>query len=179
MVNGDCVRPAPGVSASNSRVCLNGYTYSTVTEYGNSAGSCFRNKNELRKISTIAQYFSTTNRPGQISSAQRVNSLIYTPPSFVNNYFAFIASKPQIIHYIQLQGSTEGYVTHYLIHYRNKPNAPFICWNGCQRVRGNVNGNEVAELKLTHPIVATEIRIYPLRCVGRIWMSLDMLVEPQ
>jgi hypothetical protein len=42
-----------------------------------------------------------------------------------------------------------------------------------------MNGNEIAELKLTHPIIATEIRIYPLRWVGNIWMSIEMLVEGQ
>jgi hypothetical protein len=167
------------MSSSNSASCISGYTYSTVNEYGNQAGSCFRNKNELRRISSIAQYFYTTNRPGQNATAQRFSNLIYNPPSFLNNYFAFVASKPQIIHYIQLQGSQSGYVTHYQIQYRNKDNAPFICWNSCQKVRGNMNGNEIAELKLTHPIIATEIRIYPLRWVGDIWMSIEMLVEGQ
>lgn len=100
LVNGDCIKPAPGMSWSNSASCTSGYTYSTVNEYGNQAGSCFRNKNELRRISTIAQYFYTTNRPGQNATAQRFSNLIYNPPSFLNNYFAFVASKPQIIHYI-------------------------------------------------------------------------------
>ena len=42
-----------------------------------------------------------------------------------------------------------------------------------------MNGSDVAELKLTHPIIASEIRIYALRWVGSIWMSLEMLVEAQ
>ena len=78
----------------NSASCLSGYTYSTVTEYGNQAGSCFRNKNELRKISTIAQYFYTSNRAGQNATAQRFYNLVCNPPSFLNNYFAFITAKP-------------------------------------------------------------------------------------
>lgn len=45
LLNNDCVKPAPGVSSTNSALCNTGYTYSTLTEYGNAAGSCFRNKN--------------------------------------------------------------------------------------------------------------------------------------
>lgn len=104
---------------------------------------------------------------------------MYNPPPYINNYLSIQTIKPQIIHYIQLQGTSNGYVTHYLIQYRNKENSPFICWNSCQKVRGNVNGNDMAELKLTHPIVANEIRIYPLKWVGGIWMSVEMLVESQ
>lgn len=179
-MNGDCVKPAPGVSSTNSAICNTGYTYSTLTEYGNAAGSCFRNKNELRKISMIGQYSATYTRPGQgLSLTPLASGGLYNPPSYINNYLSISTSKPQIIHYIQLQGTSNGYVTHYLIQYRNKESSPFICWNSCQKVRGNVNGNEVAELKLTHPIVANEIRIYPLRWVGGIWMSVDMLVENQ
>lgn len=141
LLNGDCVKPAPGVSSTNSAICNSGYTYSTLTEYGNAAGSCFRNKNELRKISTIGQYSATQYRPGQTLNPQPFNSGVYKPPPYINNFISISTQKPQIIHYIQLQGTSNGYVTHYLIQYRNKESSPFICWNSCQKVRGNVNGN--------------------------------------
>jgi len=58
------------------------------------------------------------------------------------------------------------------MYYRNGENGQFICWNACQRVVGNQNGKDTVELRLAYPIVASEVRIYPLEWTGNIWISV-------
>lgn len=92
-------------------------------------------------------YYGTSYRPStspNYASSQLTNSPTWVPPAYLNNYMSIQFNSPQIIHYIQIKGNNFGYVTDYLLHYRNKDGSPLICWNSCQRVRGNTNGSEIS-----------------------------------
>ena len=102
-------------------------------------------------------YQGTSLQPNNIFTfvAQILNSPIWVPPTYLNNYMSLSFTTTQIIHYIQIQGSSSGFVTDYVLHFRNKDGAPLICWNSCQIIKGPKNGVDLSELRLTYPIIAT------------------------
>ena len=41
-------------------------------------------------------------------------------------------------------------------------------------IAGNNDGSSISTLKLYHPIVASEVRIYPVRWVGVLAVQIDL-----
>jgi hypothetical protein len=68
-------------------------------------------------------------------------------------------------------------VSAYILHFRNRADAPFICWNSCNQIAGNSDGSTVSLLQLYHPIVATEIRIYPVGWNGQVALQLELWIN--
>jgi hypothetical protein len=66
-----------------------------------------------------------------------------------------VGGKPQIIFQVSIRGAQQGWVTGYIIQFKNRPDAPFICWNGCNSINGNRDGSSVSAVQLNHPIIAT------------------------
>ena len=73
-----------------------------------------------------------------------------------------------------MRGNRQGWVSGYVLYYRNKKEGPFICWNGCNMVVANTDGDSTSCLKLYHPMIATELRIYPVRWVGVMALQTDL-----
>jgi hypothetical protein len=84
---------------------------------------------------------------------------------------------PQIIFQVGLRGSPQGWVSGYVIEFKNRPDAPFICWNSCNQIAGNSDGQSTSTLQVYHPIIATEIRIYPVAWVNQIVLQVELWIE--
>jgi len=86
----------------------------------------------------------------------------------------FVEGKGRIIFQVGVRGSRQGWVAGYVLYYRNKEGAPLICWDGCNMIVANTDGDSTSWLKLYHPIIATELRIYPVRWVGILQLQVDL-----
>ena len=79
-----------------------------------------------------------------------------------------------MIFQVGVRGNGQGWMAGYILYYRNTAEAPFICWDGCNMISANNNRDTVSWLRLYHPIVATEVRIYPVRWVGMMGLQVDL-----
>lgn len=176
LYNGKCLLYPPGVSVlPNGGVsCLSGYTLSN--------NSCIRNSNTLTMLSSLSITSQFSFSSGSINSSPFIGTSVYwSPASFkINEYLSvvIVGGKPQIVFQVSIKGSSQGWVTGYVIHFKNRPDAPFICWNGCNMVTGNADGNNVSTLQLSHPIIATEVRIYPVSWSASISLQIDLGILP-
>lgn len=163
MIDGDCIRSPPGmiIQSNNSIICDTGYYYSSASQFGQGVnGACFRNKSQLIKASTMGseiQFLGTLYQPGQNSLGNPTSQYnqMWNPPSYLNNYISIVSTTVQIIFTIEVTGCSSGHVTYFQLQFRNKVESPFICWNSCQKVPGNVDGSNVVTLNLDQPIIAT------------------------
>lgn len=67
-----------------------------------------------------------------------------------------------IVEAVSLRGQSNGWITEYIIQFRNSEDMPYVCWNGCQPIAGNRDSNNEAILRFDHPLIASEIRIYAI-----------------
>ena len=74
----------------------------------------------------------------------------------VNQYLQmkFTEGKGRIIFQVGVRGNRQGWVSGYVLYYKNKEDGPLICWNGCNMISANTDGDSTSWLKLFHPIVA-------------------------
>jgi hypothetical protein len=171
--SGRCLLYPPGVvRLPNGGIsCLSGYYL-----YNN---SCLRTESTLTAASSLTTcQFGYSSGNGGLSSFIGSNGY-WTPSSLqINEYLSmtFTHNQPQIIFQVGVRGTRQGWVSGYVLYYRNRADAPFVCWNGCNMVVGNSDGDTTSWLKLYHPIIATEVRVYPVRWVGVLALQTDLSI---
>ncbi len=129
-------------------------------------------------VSSLASACRFSYSSGIASQAPYIGSGYYWTPSAiqVNQYIAltFVSGKPQAIFQIGIKGHPQGWMSGYVLQFKNRGDAPWICWNGCSMIQGNNDGGSTSWLKLYQPIVATEVRIYPVSWVGNMALQVDL-----
>lgn len=175
--NGQCVLYPPGVllMQNGAIVCRDGYT-----QFNN---SCLKTESTLTKMSNLPGQTQFTFSSGSTTTSTFIGSnAFWTPSSLrINEYLSMTftaSSRARVIFQIGIRGSQQGWVSGYVLYYRNKQDGPFVCWNGCNMVAGNSDGSSTSWLKLYHPIVATELRFYPVRWVGVLTLQTDVSLMP-
>jgi hypothetical protein len=117
---------------------------------------------------------------GSIAQPPYIGSSFFWSPSQlqINQFLSvsFTNSRPQAIFQIGVKGSQQGWVSGYVVQFKNRADAPWICWNGCNMIVGNSDGSSTSWLKMYHPIVATELRVYPVGWVGALSLQVDLWV---
>lgn len=143
---------------SNGAVsCLSGY-------YAQGP-SCLRSTSSLSRLSTLSNSLLSYSSNGLSSGPWIGSSQLWSPTTnTLNEYLSISAlgTAPFILFQIDIQGNSNGWVTGYIIQFRNRVDAPFVCWNSCNQVSGNTDGASKASLNLYHPIIASEVRLYPV-----------------
>lgn len=153
LFQGQCLQYPTGlIIAPNGGVsCSSGYNFQD--------NSCFRTTTQLTKLSDLSQnYLFTYSSNGLNSPPIFGRTTVWSPASSqLNEYLSVQASNgsPQIIFQLGIRGNSQGWVTSYILQFRNKPGAPFICWNACNEIIGNSNGQSSSLLQLYHPIIAS------------------------
>jgi hypothetical protein len=108
---------------------------SCLSNYILQNNTCLRSPNSLTKLSTITNQWLWGYSSNGLNTPPTIGSSTYWSPSTqqLNEYISIIVSNgsPQIIFQIGIHGNSQGWVSGYIIQFRNKPNAPFICWNSC------------------------------------------------
>ncbi len=172
LYRGQCLLYPPGVILlPNGAVsCRGGYTLVD--------GSCLRNQNTLNMASSQPSACSFGGSSGISQQQPFLGSSYYWRPNSVqlNQYISvtFSSGRPQAIFQLGIRGTQQGWVSGYVLQFKNRNDAPWICWNGCDKVAGNSDGGSTSWLKLFHPIVATELRIYPVSWVGDMALQVDL-----
>jgi len=129
LYQGKCLLYPTGlmVAPNGGLSCLSGYTLQN--------NSCFRSANSLTKLSQISGNFLFAYSSNAINSIPIIGGNTYWSPSHsqLNEYIAFtvVSNKPQIIFQLGVKGSQQSWVSGYIIQFKNRPDAPFICWNSC------------------------------------------------
>ena len=146
-------------------------------DYVQKGNHCYKSESQLVASSDLKNVFYVEN--GQVLTYKPGidKNQVWSPPPSANQYLGIISSSPQIIHQIQVQGSREGWVKEFIIQFRNNREGPLICWNSCLRVKGNENGFEVRKIELDYPIIADELRIYPLSWENSLRLRLDCQID--
>ena len=111
-------------------------------------------------MSTLTGQTQFSYSSGNSNTGCFIGSNAYWTPSTlqINEYLSMsftTTTKSRIIFQIGVRGSQQGWVSGYVLYYKNKADSPFVCWNGCNMVSGNSDGASTSWLKLYHPIVAT------------------------
>lgn len=172
LYRGQCLLYPPGVILlPNGAVsCRSGYTLVD--------GSCLRNQNTLSMASALGSACSFGGSAGGSDQKPFLGSSYYWRPNSVqlNQYISitFTSGRPQAIFQVGVKGTQQGWVSGYVLQFKNRDDAPWICWNGCDKVVGNSDGSSTSWLKVYHPIVATELRLYPVSWVGDMSLQLDL-----
>jgi hypothetical protein len=156
---------------------------SCATGYLPQNNSCFRNAAQLTAVSTLSgtrsNFFFSYSSNGLNSPPFIGSSVTWSPSnSKLGEYLSIQvpSGAPQIIFQVGLRGSSQGWVSGYIIQFKNRPDAPFICWNSCNQIEGNTNGQGTSTLQVYHPIIASEIRIYPVAWVNQIALQVELWV---
>ena len=178
LYNGKCLLYPPGVSVlpNGGITCMAGYTLSK--------NACLRSSNTLTMLSglQISAQFSFSSGSSSNGNAPLIGGSSFWSPSAskINEYLSVIigAGKPQIVFVVSTKGNPQGWVSSYVIQFKNRPDAPFVCWNGCNAISGNNDASNVSTLQLSHPIIATELRIYPVSWFSSIRLQLDLGILP-
>ena len=153
LFNGKCLLYPPGMTVlpNGGITCSSGYTFSN--------NSCVRNTNTLYMLSKlqIPVQFSFSSGVGSTSPFIGTSSFWSPSSSKINEYLSLsvVGGRPQIVFQVSIRGAQQGWVTGYVIQFKNRQDAPFICWNGCNSISGNNDGSSVSTLQLNHPIIAT------------------------
>jgi hypothetical protein len=153
LYNGKCLLHPPGmiVMPNGGMSCSSGYTLSN--------NSCVRNTNTLYMLSKfqIPVQFSFSSGIGNTSPFIGSSSFWSPSLSKINEYLSLsvVGGRPQIVFQVSIRGAQQGWVTGYVIQFKNRQDTPFICWNGCNNISGNNDGSSVSTLQLSHPIIAT------------------------
>lgn len=69
-----------------------------------------------------------------------------------NQYVGMRAHSAQIVYGLEIEGSSEGRVTEYVIQFKNNDQSPWICWNSCLGVQVEEGKHT---LELDYPIIAS------------------------
>lgn len=198
-VSGICVLPDPGCAVFGDGICLqckssyqlfqgrciqyptgvivvpNGGT-SCASGYSLLNNSCYRSWSQLSKLSDNSLNFIFTYSSNGLNSFPFIGSNSFWSPahSQLNEYLSIVVSngRPQIVFQIDIKGSRQGWVSGYIIQFKNRADAPFICWNSCNVVNANADGVRTNSLQMSHPLIATELRVYPVTWSSQIVMQL-------
>lgn len=152
LYNGRCLLYPPGVAIlpNGGISCLSGYSLSN--------NNCIRNVNTLIMLSSLQITAQFSFSSGSPANAPLIgSSSFWSPTPKLNEYISvvIVGGKPQIVFSVSIKGTAQSWVSAYVIQFKNRPDAPFVCWNGCNSVTGNSDGNNVNTLQLSHPIIAT------------------------
>lgn len=175
LFSGRCLQYPPGmiIAPNGGMSCAFGYS-----QQGN---SCFRNNNELTTLSSRYNNFIFTYSSNGLKSVPFIGGNTFWSPSRsqLNEYLSIQvgSGNPQIIFQVTIQGNPQGWVTGYVIQFKNSQNAPFICWNSCNQITGNSDGTSPSTLNLPHPIIATELRLYPVSWNNQINLQVELYFE--
>lgn len=182
-ISGICVLPDPGcdifANDGTCQQCKNSYQLfqghclqyptgliiapnggvSCASGYNQQNNSCFRNAQQLTTLSSNSFSFFFAYSSNGLNSAPLFGSSVFWSPSRsqLNEYISIQvpSGSPQIIFQIGIKGSSQGWVSGYILQFKNRPDAPFICWNSCNQIAGNSDGQSTSTLQVYHPIIAT------------------------
>lgn len=125
---------------------------SCLANYNLQNNTCIRSTISLTKLSTILSSWLLAYSSNGLNNPPMIGSSSIWSPSIsqLNQYISItvLNGSPQIIFQIGTRGSSQGWVSGYIIQFKNKPNAPFICWNSCNKIIGNSDGINTSLLQL-------------------------------
>lgn len=170
LFQGRCIQYPTGliVVPNGGTSCASGYNLLNNT--------CYRSTTQLAKLSSSLSSYLFAYSSNGLTSFPTIGSNTFWSPSQsqLNEYLSIQTAngKPQIVFQIDIRGNAQGWVSGYVLYFKNRGDAPFICWNGCNMVEGNSEGVRTSSLQLTHPVIASELRVYPVRWSGQIALQL-------
>jgi hypothetical protein len=108
---------------------------SCASGYDQQNNSCFRSTQQLTALSVSTSNFLFSYSSNGLNSPPTFGSTVTWSPSKsqLNEYISVQvpSGSPQIIFQVGVRGSAQGWVSGYVIQFKNRPDAPFICWNSC------------------------------------------------
>lgn len=135
---GQCFLYPPGViTLPNGGIsCRSGYILNN--------NSCLKEEESLTPVSNQPDSCRFGYSSGNNGQSSFIGSNVFWSPTQarLNEYISmsFPQGRARIVFQVAIRGSRQGWVSGYVLYFKNKQDSPFVCWNGCNMVTGNTDG---------------------------------------